>query len=131
MRGDWSFNPEYVMGISFAGLPLEEVLFVIFVLYSLLLLYEQAAYIFKDRTVPWKQGAGYATGMILILVSFLFIGKNYTFMAIFFRGYSIPGNVALLQGYHGASCLLGLPYFRIPAVHPVQLFSDITAGSDL
>jgi len=54
--------------------------------FSLLLLYEQAAFIFKDRTVPWKQGAGYATGMILILVSFLFIGKNYTFMAIFSAG---------------------------------------------
>jgi len=86
MRGDWSFNPEYVMGISFAGLPLEEVLFFIVVPYSLLLLYEQAAFIFKDRTVPWKQGAGYAAGMILILVSFLFIGKNYTFMAIFSAG---------------------------------------------
>jgi lycopene cyclase domain-containing protein len=86
MRGDWSFNPEYVMGITFAGLPLEEVLFFIVVPYSLLLLYEQAAFIFKDRTVPWKQGAGYAAGMILILVSFLFIGKNYTFMAIFSAG---------------------------------------------
>jgi lycopene cyclase domain-containing protein len=86
MRGDWSFNPEYVMGISFAGLPLEEVLFFIFVPYSLLLLYEQAAFFFQDRTVPWKQGAGYATGMILILVSFLFIGKNYTFMAVFSAG---------------------------------------------
>jgi len=86
MRGDWSFNPEYVMGISFAGLPLEEILFFVFVPYSLLLLYEQAAFMFKDRTVPWKQGAGYAAGMILILVSFLFIGKNYTFMAIFSAG---------------------------------------------
>jgi len=86
LRGDWSFNPEYVMGISFAGLPLEEVLFFIFVPFSLLLVYEQAAFIFQDRTVPWKQGAGYAAGMMLILVSFLFIGKNYTFMAIFSAG---------------------------------------------
>ena len=38
MLGDWSFNPEYVMGISFAGLPLEEVLFFIVVPFSLLLL---------------------------------------------------------------------------------------------
>jgi lycopene cyclase domain-containing protein len=86
LRGDWSFNPEYVMGISFAGLPLEEVLFFLFVPYSLLLVYEQAAFIFQDRTVPWKQGAGYAVGLILILVSFLFIGKNYTFIAIFSAG---------------------------------------------
>lgn len=90
-RGDWSFNPEYVMGISFAGLPLEEVLFFIFVPYSLLLLYEQAAFFFKDRTVPWKQWTGYAAGMILILVSFLFIGKNYTFMAIFSAGIILLG----------------------------------------
>src|SRR5665647_317555 len=98
MRGDWSFNPEYVMGISFAGLPLEEVLFFIFVPYSLLLLYEQAAFIFKDRTVPWKRGAGYAAGMILILVSFLFIGKNYTFMAIFSAGIVLLGMSLFYSG---------------------------------
>lgn len=91
MRGDWSFNPEYVMGITFAGLPLEEILFFLFVPFSLLLLYEQAAFIFKDRTVPEKQGAGYAAGIFLILVSFLFIGKNYTFLAIFFMGIVVLG----------------------------------------
>ena len=98
MRGDWSFNPEFVMGISFPGLPLEELLFFIFVPYSLLLLYEQAAFIFKDRTVPWKQGAGYATGMILILVSFLFIGKNYTFMALFSAGIVFLGIPLFISG---------------------------------
>ena len=91
MRGDWSFNPEHVMGISFAGLPLEEVLFFLFVPYSLLLLFEQAAFIFKDRTVPWKQGAGYAAGMVLILLSFLFTGKNYTFIAVFSAGIVLLG----------------------------------------
>jgi lycopene cyclase domain-containing protein len=86
MRGDWSFNPAYVMGISLAGLPLEEVLFFIVVPFSILLTYEQAAYLFKDRTVPWKQGTGYAVGVILVLVSSLFTGKNYTFIAIFSAG---------------------------------------------
>jgi lycopene cyclase domain-containing protein len=61
-------------------------------------LYEQAAFIFKDRTVPWKQGAGYATGMILILVSFLFIGKNYTFMAIFSAGIVLLGMSLFYSG---------------------------------
>jgi lycopene cyclase domain-containing protein len=101
IRGDWSFNPEYVMGISFAGLPLEEVLFFIFVPFSLLLVYEQAACIFQDRTVPWKQGAGYAAGMMLILVSFLFIGKNYTFMAIFSAGIVVLGVSLFYSGIMG------------------------------
>jgi lycopene cyclase domain-containing protein len=91
LRGDWSFNPEYVMGISLAGLPLEEVLFFLFVPYSLLLVYEQAAFIFQDRTVPGKQGAGYTAGMLLILLSFLFVGKNYTFMAVFSAGIVLLG----------------------------------------
>jgi lycopene cyclase domain-containing protein len=86
MRGDWSFNPEHVMGISLAGLPLEEVLFFIFVPYSLLLTYEQAAYIFRDRKVIWNQRAGYAVGLILVIASFLVTGKNYTFMALFSAG---------------------------------------------
>jgi lycopene cyclase domain-containing protein len=98
LRGDWSFNPEYVMGISFAGLPLEEVLFFLFVPYSLLLMYEQAAFIFKDRTVPWKQGAGYAAGMLLILVSFLFTGKNYTFIAVFSAGIVLLGMSLFYSG---------------------------------
>ncbi|RPI37726.1 MAG: lycopene cyclase domain-containing protein [Methanoregulaceae archaeon] len=98
LRGDWSFNPEYVMGISFAGLPLEELLFFLFVPYSLLLVYEQAAYILKDRTVPWKQGAGYATGMMLILVSFLFTGKNYSFIAIFSAGIVFLGMSLFFAG---------------------------------
>jgi lycopene cyclase domain-containing protein len=79
------------MGITLAGLPLEEVLFFLLVPYSLLLLYEQAAFIFKDRTVPWKQGAGYAAGLILILASFLFTGKNYTFIAVFSAGIVVLG----------------------------------------
>jgi lycopene cyclase domain-containing protein len=86
LRGDWSFNPVYVLGIYIAGLPLEEVLFFIFVPYSLLLTYEQVVYIFQDRTVPWKQEFGYAVGVILVLVPFLFTGKNYTFMAVFSSG---------------------------------------------
>ena len=86
LRGDWSFNPEYVMGISVAGLPLEEVLFFLFVPYSLLLTYEQAAYIFRDRKVIWNQRAGYAVGSILVIASFLVMGKNYTFMAVFSAG---------------------------------------------
>ena len=86
LRGDWSFNPQHVMGISLAGLPLEEVLFFIFVPYSLLLTYEQAAYIFRDRKVIWNQRAGYAVGLILVIASFLVTGKNYTFMAVFSAG---------------------------------------------
>jgi lycopene cyclase domain-containing protein len=86
LRGDWSFNPVYILGAYIAGLPLEEVLFFMFVPYSLLLMYEQAVYIFQDRTVSWKQEFGYAVGIILVLVSFLFTGKNYTFMAIFSSG---------------------------------------------
>ena len=38
------------------------------------------------------------TGMILILVSFLFIGKNYTFMAIFTAGVVVLG---MSRFYHG------------------------------
>lgn len=120
MRGDWSFNPEYVMGITCAGLPLEEVLFFIFVPYSLLLLYEQAAFTFKDRTVPWKQRAGYAAGMILILVSFLFIGKNYTFMAIFSAGIVILG-VSLF--YSGIMVRLAFWAYLIPGFLLFILFN--------
>jgi len=86
LRGDWAFNPEHVMGISFAGLPLEEVLFFIVVPFSLLLTYEQAAYLFKDRTVPWKPWMGYAAGVSLVFISLLFLGKNYTFMAVLSAG---------------------------------------------
>jgi 1,4-dihydroxy-2-naphthoate octaprenyltransferase len=86
MRGDWSFNPAHVLGIYLFGLPLEEVLFFVFVPYSLLLTYEQMAYYIKERTVPWKKEAGYAISILLLLASLLYAGKNYTFMAFFSSG---------------------------------------------
>jgi 1,4-dihydroxy-2-naphthoate octaprenyltransferase len=86
MRVDWSFNPQHVLGIYLFGLPLEEILFFVFVPYSLLLTYEQAVYFIKERTVPWKKEAGYIAGVLLLLASFLYAGKNYTFMALFSSG---------------------------------------------
>ena len=39
-RGVWGFNPEYLLGINFFGLPLEEVLFFFTVPYACLFIYE-------------------------------------------------------------------------------------------
>jgi 1,4-dihydroxy-2-naphthoate octaprenyltransferase len=88
-RNDWSFNPEHIMGIYFYGLPLEEILFFVFVPYSLLLTYEQAEFFLRNRTVSWKKEVGYILGLILLLSAFLFTGKEYTFMALFSSGLAL------------------------------------------
>ncbi len=45
VRGNvWSFNPEYITGIMFAGLPLEEILFFISVPLTSILVWEATGY---------------------------------------------------------------------------------------
>jgi len=47
-RIDWHFNPKYVSGIIFFGLPIEEILFFVAVPYACIFLYEGIKFIIID-----------------------------------------------------------------------------------
>lgn len=83
--GVWSFNPEYLIGIYFLGLPLEEILFFITVPYACLFIYETLnTYIQKDyfnRLAPWVSGI---LVLFLIPVAFIFLPRLYTSVTFIF-----------------------------------------------
>lgn len=53
-RGDWAFNDAYILGATFLGLPVEELLFFITAPYSCLFIYEALSRFITDRKLSLK-----------------------------------------------------------------------------
>ncbi len=81
-RGDWSFNPEYTLGIGLLGLPVEELLFFIVVPYSCMFTYEVLAFYLKDRKVPFAQWPYIVSGVLFLIAAFIFRDQGYTLLAM-------------------------------------------------
>jgi lycopene cyclase domain-containing protein len=71
--GIWGFNPEYVLGIYFFGLPLEEILFFICIPYACVFTYEAINYFIKSDKLKISQ---HWISRILI-ISLLTVGVIY------------------------------------------------------
>jgi lycopene cyclase domain-containing protein len=82
-RGDWDFNPEYLISIKIFNLPLEEILFFVTVPYGIIFLYE--TFIFYSPSIEeFKINTYYILmiGIIIALLSILFSDQPYTFYVI-------------------------------------------------
>jgi len=88
-RGHWSFNYDYLVGLSFLGLPLEEILFFITVPYSCLFAYEALAYFLKDAKMPLPDKLLPIIGVAFVLLSMAVFRNEYTFLALLSVGLSI------------------------------------------
>jgi len=82
-RGDWAFNYKYLNGISFLGLPIEEILFFIVVPYSCIFIYENLNYFLKEKTIPFNKYFYYLIIIILIIGGLIFYHQDYTILALF------------------------------------------------
>lgn len=108
----WSFNPDYLIGISFFGLPLEEILFFLTVPYACIFIYECLnAYFPKNDLQKYSLALsntllglciavlffGYSRWYTLINFGFLFItlyaveylNHKFRFMYKFYRAYVV------------------------------------------
>ncbi len=84
--GEWGFNPDYLLGINLFGLPLEEILFFVTVPYASIFVYETAKYYLANREIKINYKMISVSGLLLILISFLFLHKAYTMKALFSAG---------------------------------------------
>ena len=83
-RNDWSFNPNYLTGLNFFHLPIEEILFFITVPYSCIFIYETLSFYLKEKQFNINKKFFYAVAVLLLLTASLFAGQNYTFTVLIF-----------------------------------------------
>ncbi|MFL5730931.1 MAG: lycopene cyclase domain-containing protein [Cytophagaceae bacterium] len=77
--GIWSFNPDYVVGIFIAGLPLEEWMFFFTVPFSCMFIYEALNYyIREDYLQKYSEAISYVLMGSFILIAIINYSKWYT-----------------------------------------------------
>jgi lycopene cyclase domain-containing protein len=82
-RGDWWFEEEYLIGIEFIGLPIEEILFFIVVPYACIFIYENLVYFVKDKKIFFNKWFYRGISIIFIIMGIIFMNQDYTILAMF------------------------------------------------
>ena len=88
-RGDWSFNPKYISGIYFIGLPIEEWMFFVTVPYSMIFLYEIAKHYLPSRKIKLDMRIIYVLAVIFIILAAYNNSQYYTFTVMIFSAFTI------------------------------------------
>lgn len=83
-RGDWAFNPEYILGFTIFKLPIEEILFFVTVPYSAVFLYETAKLYLHETKIDINKRLIPAIIVILISLAVIFREKYYTCTVLLF-----------------------------------------------
>lgn len=85
--GIWSFNSKYTLGISIAGIPVEEWLFFIIIPYSCVFIYEVLKHYlksFENTKLFW--GLSIFLVFAFFLISYFFKHQAYTFLTFLLSG---------------------------------------------
>lgn len=83
-RGDWAFNPKYLIGVNFLNLPLEEILFFITVPYSTIFLYETGKLYLKEKEIKINKIIFILLSAVLLVTALINSGQYYTFTVLVF-----------------------------------------------
>jgi lycopene cyclase domain-containing protein len=75
--GVWSFNPDYILGIYWGNLPVEEWMFFFTIPYAIVFIYECLKAYFTDRLFVAGPKISRAVFGILIFVTVFFTGRTY------------------------------------------------------
>ena len=82
-RGDWSFNPDYLNGIYFFGLPIEEILFFITVPFSTIFIYETVSFYIKDKRLKLNKHYFLIPFVLLLINVYRIIIHSFVFLDFF------------------------------------------------
>lgn len=134
--GIWSFNPNFLLGPSLLGLPMEEWLFFLVVPYSCVFIYACIlAYFPREQKFDWGYPFLLWLGFALLVVAILFYDRAYTFWACGLCGWLCLGINLFrkkLPGFRADSFVLSyaiamLPFFLVNGLLtslPVVLYND-------
>jgi lycopene cyclase domain-containing protein len=132
-RGDWSFNPAYVLPLRIAGLPLEEILFFVAVPYACVFIYEVVRAYLTEREVRVTRAVSLPLAAAAAVTAVAFRGQHYTLivclaLALFFALCSLPG-VRLLRSrsFWIAQAISYVPFLAVNGVLtalPVVRYDD-------
>jgi len=114
--GIWGFNPDYLTGIYFANLPIEEILFFISIPYACVFTYFALNYLVK--TNPFSKIQNIITYLFILILLFIAIsnsGKLYTSFTFIVTGlFLILLAIKKVDlSYYYLSYLIILPFFLI------------------
>jgi lycopene cyclase domain-containing protein len=78
LKGVWSFNPKYIIGLSVFNLPIEELLFFITVPYACIFIYEVVNGYKTRDVIGCGKPYSFIISLICIVLIILFYDKTYT-----------------------------------------------------
>ncbi len=89
-RGDWSFNPLFISGIKFFGLPFEEILFFIVAPFSCLFIYECICYFIKeDKIFDIPKRFWLFVAFLCLFIALINKTRDYSMMVMISCGFFI------------------------------------------
>lgn len=115
-KGVWSFNPDYLLGIYFWNLPLEEILFFICIPYACVFTYFCIGKIFTPLAGKVPVVISFILGAALIVGALLHTDKLYTFTTFLFCGIALIASGIFMRKYIGVfliSYCLVIPFFLL------------------
>jgi lycopene cyclase domain-containing protein len=117
-EGHWGFNPEYLLGIKFLALPIEEYMFFIFVPFSCIFIYEVLRAKSRERAVRFPRGRALALAVLFFAGSAGFFGQGYTRLVLascglFFLAAAFLGRKQLASSHYWLYILISYVPFLI------------------
>lgn len=134
--GVWSFNQEYITGIKFSTLPLEEVLFFFIVPYCCVFIYECIVCYFPSvKQKRWGRAMLMIMGALFLIAAVFTYGKAYTFYTSLFNALFITMLFVFqkwFKGFNATAFLISYLVVVIPFLVvnglltgiPVVLYND-------
>lgn len=128
----WSFNPEYVVGVYFLNLPLEEILFFITVPFACLFIYECLNYYVKDDILqPVSRAITVMLLVLSVIMLFFFNDRVYsliTFSLLFILSvWVLVKNPVYIGRFYLAYLVSLIPFYLVNGLLtsiPVVMYND-------
>lgn len=85
-RGEWSFNPRYLVGVRYLGLPLEEILFFFTVPFSCIFILECVKAYLSQWSLPFSLYLYLVPTVVFAALAWLYRRRSYTFRVFWVTG---------------------------------------------